>query len=110
MVEPTDRGQPQGRELGGIIVKSFKFKKSAAATGNTSTIDEGVHRAAIIQVANVGLQRPFEKDVEPEPTLAVVFELENGEQVAKRMKLSNHPSSGCYALFTAAFPRSRRSR
>ena len=85
-------------------MKSFKFKKSTAITGNTSTIDEGVHSAAITQVANVGLQRPFEKDVEPEPALAVVFELENGEQVAKRMKLSNHPSSGCYALFTAAFP------
>ncbi len=85
-------------------MKSFQFKKSTTITGNTSTINEGVNSAVIIQVANVGLQRPFEKDAEPEPMLAVVFELENGEQIAKRMKLSTHPSSACYGLFTAAFP------
>jgi hypothetical protein len=85
-------------------VKSFKFKESAAIRGNTSPIKEGVHCAAIIQVAQIGLQRPFNRDAEPEPTLAVAFELESGEQVAKRMKVSTHPSSGCYSLFTSAFP------
>ena len=82
----------------------FTFKKSAASSGNASTIIEGVHSAAIIQVAHIGLQRPFDRDAEPEPVLAVAFELENGEQVAKRMKVSTHPSSGCYSLFTSAFP------
>ncbi len=85
-------------------MKSFQFKKSTAITCNTSTIDESVHSAVIIQVANIGLQRAFDKDAEPEPMLAVVFELENGEQIAKRMKQSTHPSSACYALFNSAFP------
>ena len=85
-------------------MKSFQFKKPDAISSTTSTIEEGVHSAAICQVADVGLQRAFDKDAEPEPTIAVAFELENGEQVAKRMKLSTHPSSGCYALFTSAFP------
>jgi hypothetical protein len=85
-------------------VKSFKFKKSTPLTGNTSIIEEGVHCATIIQVAHIGLQRPFNRDAEPEPTLAVVFELEDGAKIAKRMKESDHPSSGCYALFNSTLP------
>jgi hypothetical protein len=82
----------------------FKFKKSATKSESQSTITEGVHSAAIVQVASIGLQRPFNKDDEPEEQLAVAFELETGELIAKRMKFSEHPYSNCFALFTAAFP------
>jgi hypothetical protein len=34
----------------------------------------------------------------------VAFETVSGQLIAKRMKFSEHPSSGCYALFTSAFP------
>ena len=82
----------------------FRFKKTAAKSGSQSTIKAGVHPAAIVQVANIGLQRAFNKDDVPEEQLAVAFELETGELIAKRMKFSDHPLSGCYELFTAAFP------
>ena len=82
----------------------FTFKKSTAKPSTAPTIEEGVHAAAIVQVAGIGLQRPFDKDDEPEAQLAVAFELAKGDLVARRMKFSDHPNSGCYATFTAAFP------
>ncbi len=50
------------------------------------------------------MQRPFERDKDPELQLAVAFEFKGGELIAKRMKWSEHPYSGCFALFTSAFP------
>jgi len=82
----------------------FSFKKSAAKPQPTLTIKDGVYAAAVVQVAHIGLQQPFDKDKDPEEQMAVVFELASGELIAKNMKFSNHPSSGCFALFTSAFP------
>jgi hypothetical protein len=85
-------------------MSKFKFKKTSKKLEPTTRISDGVYSAVIIQVADIGLQLPFDKNDAPGPQLAVAFELENGEVVAKRMKFSEHPSSGCYALFTSAFP------
>jgi len=82
----------------------FAFKKSAAKPQPTLTIKDGVYAAVVVQVAHIGLQQPFDKDKDPEEQMAVAFELASGELIAKNMKLSNHPSSGCFALFTSAFP------
>lgn len=82
----------------------FTFKKSPHAAQTTTTIEEGVHVAAIAQVAHIGMQLPFDREKAPEEQMAVAFELESGELIAKRMKFSDHPSSFCYALFDSAFP------
>ena len=82
----------------------FTFKKSAVKPQPTLAIKDGIYPAVVVQAAHIGLQRPYEKDKDPEEQMAVAFELASGELIAKRMKFSNHPSSGCYALFTAAFP------
>lgn len=82
----------------------FTFKKSADNSQPTLTIQEGIYAAVVVQAAHIGLQRPFDRDKDPEEQLAVAFELASGELITKRMKFSNHPSSICYALFTAAFP------
>ena len=85
-------------------MSKFTFKKSAGEYQPTPSLLDGVHSAVVVQVADIGLQLPFDRDKDPEAQLAVAVELENGELVAKRMKFSEHPSSGCYALFTSAFP------
>ena len=85
-------------------MSKFTFKKSAENFQPTLSIEDGVHVAVVVQVAAIGLQLPFDRDKGTEEQLAVAFELESGERVARRMKFSEHPSSGCYALFTSAFP------
>ena len=85
-------------------MNKFSFKKSAEKFQPTLSIEDGVHAAIVIQVADIGLQLPFDRDKDPEEQLAVAFELESGELIAKRMKFSEHPSSSCYALFISAFP------
>ncbi|RLA48219.1 MAG: hypothetical protein DRR42_17005 [Gammaproteobacteria bacterium] len=85
-------------------MKDFKFKTSPSSSSTTTSIQEGVHSASIVQVANIGLKLAFNKEDAPVEQMAVVFELETGDLIAKRMKFSDHPSSGCYAVFTAALP------
>lgn len=85
-------------------MSKFTFKKTTEQFQSTPTVEEGVHAAVVVQVADIGLQQPFDRDKEPESQMAVVFELASGDLIAKRMKFSEHPSSGCYALFTSAFP------
>jgi hypothetical protein len=87
-----------------MIMSKFTFKKSAEKFQPTLSIEDGVHAAVVVQVADIGLQLPFDRDKDAEEQLAVAFELESGELVARRMKFSEHPSSVCYALFTSAFP------
>ena len=82
----------------------FTFKKSATNPQPILTIKDGVYAAVVVQAAHIGLQRPFERDKEPEEQMAIAFELASGELITKRFKFSNHPSSGCFALFTSAFP------
>ncbi|MGD8853007.1 MAG: hypothetical protein PVI28_11465 [Gammaproteobacteria bacterium] len=85
-------------------MSKFSFKKSTGKFQPTLSIEAGVHIAVVVQVADIGLQLPFDRDGDPEPQLAVAFETVSGQLIAKRMKFSEHPSSGCYALFTSAFP------
>lgn len=85
-------------------MSKFTFKKTSEKPNVTSAIEDGVHAAVIVQVADIGLQRAFNRDDDPEEQLAVAFELAGGELIAKRMKFSDHIMSGCYALFTSAFP------
>ena len=82
----------------------FTFKKTKEKPQLPLFAEDGVHAAAITQVADVGLQLPFDRDKEPEAQMAVAFELAGGDLIAKRMRFSEHPSSSCYALLTAAFP------
>ena len=82
----------------------FTFKKSTPRKQAPLFIEEGVHAAAIVQVADIGLQRPYHRDDDPEEQMAVAFEIKSGDLIAKRMKFSDHPSSFCFALFTSAFP------
>ena len=85
-------------------MSKFTFKKSAEKFQPTLSIEDGVHVAVVVQVADVGLQLPFDRDKDPEAQLAVAFETKNGELVVRRMKFSEYPSSSCYELFTSAFP------
>jgi hypothetical protein len=87
-----------------MIMSKFTFKKSTEKLRSTLSIEDGVHAAVVVQVADIGLQLPFDKDKDAEEQLAVAFEPESGELIARRMKFSDHPSSSCYALFTSAFP------
>jgi hypothetical protein len=85
-------------------MSQFTFKKSATKPQIPLFIDEGVHVAVVVQVAHIGMQLPFDRDKDPEAQMAVAFQIESGEIIAKRMKFSDHDSSGCYALFNSAFP------
>ena len=85
-------------------MSKFTFSKLASATQPPIAIEAGVHVAVIVQVTNVGLQLAFDRNKEPEAQMAVAFELESGAMVTKRMKFSDHPYSGCYALFNSALP------
>lgn len=85
-------------------MSKFTFKKTSPKTQLPLLVEDGVHVAVVVQVAHIGLQRPFERDQEPEPQMAVAFELSSGDLIARRMKYSDHPSSGCYALFDSAYP------
>ncbi len=85
-------------------MKKFTFKAQADKKQLQCRIQEGVHSANIVQVADIGEQLPFDRNDDPESQMAVAFELPDGEVVAKRMKFSEHPQSACVALFTAAFP------
>lgn len=85
-------------------MRQFKFKKNSEKPLREKFIEPGLYSAVITQVADIGLQMPFDRENDPEQQMAVTFELANGDQLAKRMKFSEHPSSGCYAVFTAAFP------
>lgn len=85
-------------------MSKFTFKKSSQVGQTHNPIEDGVHVAVIVQVAHIGLQLPFDRDKDPEEQMAVAFELPSGELIAKRMKFSGHESSGCYALFSSAFP------
>jgi hypothetical protein len=82
----------------------FTFKKSTPRKQIPLLIEEGIHPAAIVQVAGIGLQLPYHRDDNPEEQMAVAFEIESGDLIAKQMKFSDHPSSFCFALFTSAFP------
>ena len=85
-------------------MSKFIFKKSSSKTHLPLVIDEGVHVAVVVQVAHIGMQLPFDRDKDSEEQMAVAFEVESGDLIAKRMKFSDHPSSWCYALFNSAFP------
>jgi hypothetical protein len=85
-------------------MSQFTFKKSATKPQIPLFIDEGVHVAVVVQVAHIGMQLPFDRDKDPEAQMAVAFQIESGEIIAKRMKFSDHDSSSCYRLFTSAFP------
>ena len=85
-------------------MSSFTFKKTAPKNQNPLFISEGVYAAVIVQAAHIGLQQPFNRNEEPEAQMAVTFEIESGDQIAKCMKYSDHPSSLCFALFTSAYP------
>jgi hypothetical protein len=85
-------------------MSKFTFKKTVEKPQHAPPIEEGVHTAVVVQVADIGLQLPFDRDRDPEEQMGVAFQLESGELIAKRMKFSDHPNSACYALFTAAFP------
>jgi len=85
-------------------MSKFSFKKSAEKHQPTTTIESGVHVATITQSADIGLQLPFHRDNDPEEQMAVAFELESGDLIAKRMKFSDHPASTCFALFASAYP------
>lgn len=82
----------------------FSFKNGEDSHAQHRGIEDGVHSAVIVQVADIGLQKPFDPDEPPEQKMAVAFELEPGALIAKRFKLSAHPLSVCYSLFAAAFP------
>jgi hypothetical protein len=84
-------------------MSKFTFSKSSSVTPSTIAIQDGLHVAVVVQVAHIGLQLAFDRNKEPEDQMAVAFELESGELIAKRMKFSDHPSSGCFSLFYSAF-------
>ena len=85
-------------------MSKFTFSKSSSTTQSPITIQDGLHVAVVVQVSHIGLQLAFDRNKEPEGQMAVAFEVASGELIAKRMKFSDHPSSGCFALFNSAFP------
>ena len=79
-------------------MSKFTFGKSSSTTQSPITIQDGLHVAVVVQVAHIGLQLAFDRNKEPEGQMAVAFEVASGELIAKRMKFSDHPSSGCFAM------------
>ena len=52
-------------------MSKYSFKKSTEKYQPTPPIENGVHAAAVVQVADIGLQPAFDRDKDPEDQLAV---------------------------------------
>ena len=69
----------------------------AAAQSDTDNITPGYHRVVIVQVANVGEQKGWDKGDDGKESIGFTFELAGGAQIAKVVPVS----FGAYAHLTA---------
>jgi hypothetical protein len=69
----------------------FTFEKSTPKKQLPLLIEDGIHVVVVVQVARLSSQ------------FAVVFEIESGDQIARRMEFSDDPSSFCFSLVDSVF-------
>jgi hypothetical protein len=67
----------------------------------STSIEPGRRVARIVQVANVGLQRGFNKGEAPTPHLGLAFETEDGVVVARTVRVSTTPGSFLFNIVEA---------
>lgn len=70
------------------MAKFSLSKAKAEAKAYSDTIESGYHRAIIVQVAEIGLQKAFNAGDDPKASAAFTFENAEGQQVVKTMALS----------------------
>lgn len=80
----------------------FSLKKAKAeAKAEPTSIESGYHRVVITQVAEIGLQRAFDKEDEPRESIGLTFENVEGQQITKTMILSMNTYSNFNKLLGA---------
>ena len=74
------------------------------SNGNSTptTTEPGRYVARIVQVANVGLQRGFNKDDAPTPHFGFAFEIEGGAVLARTVRVTATPGSFLFNIVDAA--------
>ena len=83
-------------------MKIARTKSNGTAT--PAAIEPGRHVVRIVQVANVGLQRGFNKGDAPTPHLGLGFETEDGVVVARTVRVTATPGSFLFNVVDAAPP------
>ena len=83
-------------------MKIARTKSNGSAT--PATLEPGRHVVRIVQVANVGLQRGFNKGDAPTPHLGLAFETEDGVVVARTVRVTATPGSFLFNVVDAAPP------
>ena len=81
-------------------MKIARTKSNGTAT--PAAIEPGRHVVRIVQVANVGLQRGFNKGEAPTPHLGLGFETEDGVVVARTVRVTATPGSFLFNVVDAA--------
>ncbi len=81
-------------------MKIARTKSNGSAT--PATLEPGRHVVRIVQVANVGLQRGFNKGDAPTPHLGLAFETEDGVVVARTVRVTATPGSFLFNIVDAA--------
>ena len=82
------------------MMKIPRTKSNGTAT--PATLEPGRHVVRIVQVANVGLQRSFNKGDAPTPHLGLAFETEDGVLVARTVRVTATPGSFLFNVVDAA--------
>ncbi len=80
----------------------FAFNKSPSRTESVQ-LKEGRYIGTVIQIANLGIQPGYNPGEPAYPAIGVVIQLQ-GQQIAKRMRLSDSPLSSLFAFLDATLP------
>jgi hypothetical protein len=81
-------------------MKIARTKSNGTAT--PATLEPGRHVVRIVQVANVGLQRSFNKGDAPTLHLGLAFETKDGVVVARTVRVTATPGSFLFNVVDAA--------
>jgi hypothetical protein len=77
-------------------------RTKSKGTATPATLEPGRHVVRIVQVANVGLQRSFNKGDAPTPHLGLAFETKDGVVVARTVRVTATPGSFFFNVVDAA--------
>ena len=79
----------------------FNLKQAKLETKQEAVLEAGYHRVMITQVAEIGLQKGFNRDDEPKESIGFCFESSGKLQVAKVMTLSLNGHSNFTKVLSA---------
>lgn len=79
----------------------FNLKKAKLETKQEAALEAGYHRVLITQVAEVGLQKSFNRNEEPKDSIGFCFETASKVSVAKVMPLSLNGHSNFTKVLSA---------